>query len=50
MHPIWPPQIKADYQQQQKKQKTYKLINVKQLTTECKNDFPELNENEYITY
>lgn len=49
MHHTWPPHTKADYQQE-KKQKTYKLINAKQLSTECKIDFPELNENEYITY
>lgn len=59
MHPIWPPQIKAEYQQEQKKkkqQKTYKLRETKQLIIGWRmgqgeiKDFLELNENIHNIY
>ena len=59
LHPIWPAWIKTGYQQQQKQQKAYKFIGIKQYLLNKKMDpdrnkeienFLEFSDNKYTTY
>ena len=59
LHPIWPAWIKTRYQQQQKQQKAYKFIGIKQYLLNKKMDpdrnqetenFLEFSDNKYTAY